>query len=329
MELNPITKDTLKAGDIFLCKIPDLSFRQYMASLRDVVASYVSGRGFDMDAATPLIHWIIGFFDQYHYFHASFWNGTKLVESRIAGGLRENDIGTYANDIVDVYRYQKDGHWVGSAQLPVGPLLHKAQSLVDLHWPYGFDSAYLLGILCVTRWERAKWVDNIRDILIRHAPFPELEEPIGKLIEQFRPQIDALIEHLIVLALDAVRKYRERKGYVCSQTVAVIFNEAGDAQHAPGTYEIEKPTYALRATPALALVAQPGSEADGVAACEDLIRSLGVELERLPAVQARASLAARGESYESWQAFLREDSFYTPRDLAESGNTRLVGRLEL
>jgi hypothetical protein len=329
VELNPITKDTLKAGDIFLCKIPDLSFWQYMASLRDVVAGYASGRGLDMDAASPLIHWIIGYFDRYHYFHASFWNGKKLVESRIAGGLRENDIGTYANDIVDVYRYQKDGHWVGSPQLPVDPLLHKAQSLVDRHWPYGFDSAYLLAILCVTRWERAKWVDGIRDILIRHVPSPELGEQIEKLIERFRPQIDALIEHLIVLALDAVRKYRKREGYVCSQTVAVIYNEATDARHAPGTYEIEKPTYALRGTPALALVAQPRSEADGVAACEDLIRSLGVELERLPKGQARASLASPGESYESWQAFLREDSFYTPRDLSESGNTQLVGRLEL
>ncbi len=346
MQLTPITKDALKTGDILLCKIPQLTFREYMQSLLQVLRIYISDKRFDLDAATPLIHWIIGFFDQYYYFHASFWNGTKLVESRIKGGLRENDISTYANDIVDIYRYHKDGQWLGSPALPVEPLLNKSRDLVDRHWAYGFDSAYLLAILCVTRWKRADWVDDIQKILVEHAHFPSLKESIAQLFEQFRPQIDAMIERLIVMALEVVRKYREKEGFVCSQTVAVIYNEATDETNPPGTFAIAKPTYAvagpahlLRATPPVGLVVEPMSKDDDVDACEDMIQNLRVELERLPSAQprgmltssdtGRGMLSAYDTDYTRWQTGLRKDNFYTPRDLAESSNTRLVGRLYL
>jgi len=263
--------------------------------------------------------------DEYHYFHASFWNGTEVVESRMKGGLRANDIATYHDDIVDVYRYRKEGQWLGSPSLPVEPLLHKAQELVERHWPYGFDSAYLLAILCVSRWHRAEWVDRIRDLLVHHAPSRWIGEQLAKLVETYRTPIDACFEKLVVEALDVVRKYRNRQGYVCSQTVAVIYNEAGDAVHAAGTYELPKPSHALRAAPLL--VAAPTGEDE--AACEDLIRELGTELARLPATSAVALAGSLEHDYPALQAQLREDTFYTPRDLAESIRTEIVGRLQL
>ncbi len=327
MQLDPIPKSSLKTGDILLCNIPKLSFLQYMESIEAVLKNYIRTRKFSLDEATPLIHWIIGVFDNYHYCHASFWNGEKVVESRIKGGLRANDISTYSEDTVDVYRYHRDDHWVGDPFLPVDPLLEKAQSLVNLHLPYGFDSAYLLAILCVTRWHRGEWVDRIRDLLVRHMP-SRWEELINTLFRKFRPQIDAMIEALIVRALEVVRKYRDKKGYVCSQTVAVIYNEAGDAKHSVGTYKIAKPTYATAAA-TLSLVTPPTGEEEEVAACEAMMQRLRVQLEQLPMPSASILSATAHADYDAWQSDLRADTFYTPRDLAESSNTDLVGRLKL
>ncbi len=328
MTLDPITKDMLKRGDILLCNIPKLSFWQYMSSIEEMLANYISTGQIGWKAATPLIHWGIGYFDECHYCHASFWNGDKVVESRIQGGLRANDISTYSEDTVDVYRYHRDGHWLGDISLPVDPLLQKAQALVDKEWPYGFDSAYLLGILCVTRWHRAEWVDCIRDFMVRHAYFSWLEEWIEDIFNENRPQIDALIEKLIVAALEVVRKYRERKGFVCSQTVAVIYNEAVDAEHAVGAYKIDKPTYSVSSAPPV-LVAPPSTEEEEVAAWEDTIQKLRAQLAQLPMPTAPILSATSRTDYETWQADLRADTFYTPRDLAESSNTELVGQLKL
>jgi len=326
MPLDPVPKDSLKVGDILLCNIPDLSFMEYMKCTWAVLRHYMSTGSFSWDEATPLIHWVIGVFDGFHYCHASFWNGEQVVESRIATGLRPNDISTYSEDTVDVYRYHKDGRRIGDPSLPAGPLLDKAQELVNRGWEYGFDSAYLLAILCVTRWHRAEWVDRIHDLLRRHAP-AGWEECIDLLFRDYRPQIDHLIEELIVLALNVVAKYRHKEGYVCSQTVAVIFNEAEDAGHPLGTYKIDKPTYAAAAAPVL--VAPPRPEEESAAAREEMVEKLRAELERLPAPSAPLLSAAQKTDYEEWQADLREDTLYTPRDLAQSRNTEIAGRLVL
>ncbi|KPJ87081.1 MAG: hypothetical protein AMJ53_18705 [Gammaproteobacteria bacterium SG8_11] len=320
-----ITKDELKQGDILLCKIPELSILQYLSAITKVIRLYVSTRKFDLDAATSLIHWIIGYFDQYHYFHASFWNGEMVVESRIKGGLRANDISSYVNDTVDVYRFYKNNSELGSPELPVDPLLQKAQALVDEHLPYGFDGAYLLAILCVTRWHRSQWVDRIREILLHNAHSPAVRDMMEKLFEQFRPQIDQVIEGLIVRALDVVKKYRDRKGYVCSQTVAIIYNEAAEAKRASGTYTIKKPSYALKAEPVL--LTAPLTDT-GESECLEMIKMLGSELAKLPPEATVMTFSAQSD-YEVIQESLRADNFYTPRDLAESLNTKLAGRLKL
>jgi hypothetical protein len=327
MQLEPIPKDSLKTGDILLCNVPELSFLQYMDCMRSVLGHYMSTRQFSLDQATPLVHWIIGYFDECRYCHASFWNGEKVVESRAEGGLRANDISTYGEDEVDVYRYHRDDHWLGDPELPVDPLLHKAQALVDKHWTYGFDSAYLLAILCVTRWERGRWVDHIRDVLTRHAP-SGWQEQIETLFHDFRPQIDAIVERLIVDALEVVRKYRDRKGYVCSQAVAVIYNQASDANHPLGTYEITKPTHVAKAT-LKALVAPTSPLEEGVAARDEMIQKLRFQLEQMPVASVSTLSATVHTEYETWQAGLLKDTFYTPRDLAESSNTELAGRLVL
>lgn len=327
MQLDPIPKESLKTGDILLCNIPELSFLQYLETIVDIVKEYRRTNHFSMEKATPLIHWIIGVFDGYHYCHASFWNGEKVVESRIKGGLRANDISTYSEDTVDVYRYHRDGHWVGDRFLPVEPLLEKAQSLVDLHLPYGFDSAYMVAILCVTRWPRAKWVDNIRDLLVHHGP-AGWEKMIDDLFQALRPQIDALIEALIVQALKVVQKYLDGKGYVCSQTVAIIYNEADDGEPPTGRYKIVKPSYSVDAAPKL-LAASPNRQREELAACEDLVGKLRAQLEQLKVPADKKLTAATYSDYEEWQTELRGDSFYTPRDLAQSSNTELVGRLKL
>jgi hypothetical protein len=327
MQLDPIPKDSLKTGDILLCNIPELSFLRYMDCIWSVLTHYISTRQFSLDQATPLVHWIIGYFDECHYCHASFWNGEKVVESRSQGGLRANDILTYREDTVDVYRYHRDDHWLGDPELPVDPLLQKAQALVDKHWTYGFDSAYLLAILCVTRWDRSQWVDHIRDFLICHAP-SGWQEQIETLFHDFRPQIDVIVERLIVEALEVVRKYRDRKGYVCSQTVAVIYNQAGDAKNPLGTYKITKPTYMAIATSKVQ-VAPPSPQEEGVAARDEMIQKLRFQLEQMPVPLASTLSAAVHTEYETWQADLLEDTFYTPRDLAESSNTELAGRLVL
>jgi hypothetical protein len=327
MRLDPIPKDSLKTGDILLCNIPELSVHQYMDCISSVLAAYVSTGRFTLDRATPLVHWIIGYFDRCHYCHASFWNGEMVVESRAQGGLRANDISTYSEDVVDVYRYHRDDHWVGDPDLPVAPLLQEAQALVDRHWTYGFDSAYLLAILCVTRWNRSQWVDHIRDLLVRHAG-PDWEAEIDALFRSYRPQIDAIVEKLIVLALEVVRKYRDRKGYVCSQAVAVIYNEAGDANSPAGTYRITKPTHLAMAKREILLAAAIPRE-EGGAAREEVTQRLRLQLERMPVHSAKTLSAAVHTEYESWQADLLEDTFYTPRDLAESSETELAGRLVL
>lgn len=333
MQLNQIPKDQLKPGDILLCSILERSFLQYLGNILAVIKHYRATGEFSLEGATDLIHWIIGVFDEYHYCHASFWNGEKVVESRIKSGLRANDISSYSEDLVDVYRYHKDGGWLGDPALPPDPLLRKAQELVDLRWPYGFDSAYLLAILCVSRWHRAEWTVRIRDLLVNHAPHG-LEQSIDLLFRTYHTQIDAMIERLIAMALEVVRKYRDRKGYVCSQTVAIIYNEASDPEHPEGTYKIAKPSYADAGMP-LAFAASRGPGDEGIEECEDMIRDLGLELEQMQAAPTRfmatdpSTVAASTSSYEEGQRALHEDTFYTPRDLAESGNTALAGRLVL
>jgi hypothetical protein len=270
MQLDPIPKDSLKTGDILLCNIPELSFQQYMDCIWSVLTHYISTRQFSLDQATPLVHWIIGYFDECHYCHASFW--------------------------------------LGDPELPVDPLLQKAQALVDKHWTYGF-------------------VDHIRDFLICHAP-SGWQEQIERLFHDFRPQIDVIVERLIVEALEVVRKYRDRKGYVCSQTVAVIYNQAGDAKNPLGTYKITKPTYMAIATSKVQ-VAPPSPQEEGVAARDEMIQKLRFQLEQMPVPLASTLSAAVHTEYETWQADLLEDTFYTPRDLAESSNTELAGRLVL
>ncbi len=333
MKLDPVTRNDLRAGDILLCRIPELSRQQIFSCVEQLLAGYLSTRRFDATAAAPLIHWVIGYFDRGGYCHASFWNGSKLVESRLTG-LRENELSTYSEDTVDVFRYQREGHAVGDACLPVSPLLQRAQALVDLHWPYGFDSGYLLAILCVTRWHRKEWVDRIRDLLLHGTDSPWLEKAIHELFDENRPRIDALVERLVTAALEVVRRYRNRQGMVCSQTVAVIYNEACDGAHPAGSYAIRKPSYSVAAA-APVLLASAGQDEGSREAWEARLRSLRTRLQQLPEPGSLLRAAAAGTGhrggteYESWQEELRADSLYTPRDLARSENTRLVGRLQL
>lgn len=327
MELELITRNKLKEGDILLSRIPELSIKQYLQDILKVIINFASTRKFDMDAASSLIHWIIGFFDQYHYFHASFWNGEMVVESRMKGGLRANDISTYKNNTVDVFRYIKDGEQLGPPALPVDPLLSRAQALVDEHLPYGYDSASLLAILCVERWHRSQWVDSIRKILVHHVHSRAVRESIESLFDLLKPHMDHMIEELIVRALDVVRKYRDRKGYVCSQTVAIVYNEAADKGHPAGTYAIDKPSYVHMDEPLL--LAVPLEEAgEDEKECLEVLESIGAELAKLPAEPAVRAASGQPD-YDMLQKYIKGDSFYTPRDLAESDNTMIAGRLKL
>ena len=135
-----------------------------------------------------------------------------------------------------------------------------------------------------------------------------------------------MIEHLFVKALEVVQGYMQGPGYVCSQAVAVIFNEAGDSAHAAGTYAIPKPSHAGGGPGALALCAAPQVDES---ACEHGIRDLGAELARVPVPAATLLTASHLRDYDTLQGRLQVDSFYTPRDLAQSGRTVLVGRLDL
>jgi len=173
-------------------------------------------------------------------------------------------------------------------------------------------------------------VDYLRDFLVRHAPSEDARKLIGQVIDQYRPQIDALCERLLVRGLDVVRSYLDQRhpGYVCSQTVAVIYNEAGDATHPVGTYTISKPNHALKASGPVLLVAPPTTDQE-VAACERQIRDLGAELAKLPEPPARSLSASAPDDYDALQTRLWTDSFYTPRDLAESCCLAHVGRLDL
>lgn len=327
MEISQIRKDELMVGDILLCNIPQRSFLDYLKNIMAVIKHYRATGHFSLEGATDLIHWVIGVFDDYHYCHASFWNGEKVVESRIKGGLRANDISTYSEDTVDVFRYRKGDERLGDPALPPAPLLQKAQELVARHWDYGFDSAYLLAILCVSRWHRAEWVDRIRDLLLRYAPHA-LEESINILFRDYRPQIDKLIEHLITMALEVVREYRNRDGYVCSQTVAVIFNEACDGNHPAGTYKLDKPSYSKPVSGlSRALLSSLGEKE--ISECKEMVRELGTHLKQRPEVSVQLMAETSLVSYEDHQVALQKDSFYTPRDLAESKNTVLSGRLVL
>ena len=56
---------------------------------------------------------------------------------------------------------------------------------------------------------------------------------------------------------------------------------------------------------------------------------LRAQLEQVPVSSTETLSAAVHTEYESWQADLVQDTFYTPRDLAESSNTELAGRLVL
>ncbi len=326
MSSGPIRKSQLQPGDVLLCKIPALSCYDYLSSIGTLIASSTSKKKFDWEAAMPLIHWLIGCLDEGHYFHAAFWNGSKLVQSRIVTGLAEGELESFDQDTVDVFRFQKKGEWLGSANLPVQPLLSKAEELVGRHWKYGFDAAYLLAILCVTRWPREHLFERLRDIIVHHAP-ADIQEDLRKTLDALRPQIDWLLEKILVVALNVVNQYLSGNGYVCSQTVAVIYNEAGDADHPVGTYKIPKPDHAAR--PMQLLLAPPATTRKELAACKEKIAQLRTELEKVSPPPTKLLMTSGPSKYEQLRALLMNDSYYTPRDLAESSAMKLVGRLSL
>ncbi|MTI88740.1 MAG: hypothetical protein FH748_12305 [Balneolaceae bacterium] len=143
-----------------------------------------------------------------------------------------------------VYRYTADDDYkIGSSKYPVAPLLYKANSLVGKH-SYSYDTAILFMFLCVARWEREEWIRKMEDFLKKHI---EIISPA--IIEVlFKYNYDKLIRLLEWFADEIICQiiaFRKDKGLVCSETVALIYNEANPV----GKYHIEKPLTASTSPP--------------------------------------------------------------------------------
>jgi hypothetical protein len=122
-------------------------------------------------AVSQVIQW----FDGSDYGHASIFDGSMVVEA-LSGGVTRNEVGvSVAGSIfVDVWRMNRDGHSIGSPELPDGPVLDVVGRYAGEDGRYACEEMLLLALLCTgrrlpqpfLRWafdRAASWLDGLAD----------------------------------------------------------------------------------------------------------------------------------------------------------------------
>lgn len=253
-------------------------------------------------------------FDRDIYTHAAFWNGEAVVEAGMSG-VKANPIAHYMNTVTDVYRFTKNGDELGSKIFPTDPVLQKAKWLVDQELEYSYETAYLYMFLCVTRWEREQWIKDIQAFLENHIKAVD-PKYIELFFKAYRQQILQFFEWMADEIIRLIIAFRDDKGLVCSETVALIFNDAKPT----GKYHLEKPlertndqSEKVQNKPVLL------NQSDSVE--EKLLKELTQSFKEAEFPNTTAS------NSDNWSH--KVDIEYTPHDIARSQNTSLAGRLVL
>ena len=168
-----LTPNQLNPGDILLCVFEHPSADTYFEALVEVIKYYNYKNEADqkkfLDNALIILRGLIITFDDDIYTHAAFWNGEKVVEAGLSG-VKANPIEHYQDTITDIFRFIKDGQELDSEELSVAPLLKNSQNLIDQNLSYSYETAYLYIFLCLTRWKREEWIQEIQNFLKAQIP---------------------------------------------------------------------------------------------------------------------------------------------------------------
>jgi hypothetical protein len=97
-------------------------------------------------STTALLEKILIAVDQGDYTHASLWTGSHVIEA-LEQGVSEDPLSlTMDNQVlVDIYRFEKDGHHLGDAGWPVTPIIEAVYSFIGR--PYGYADLMLAGTI--------------------------------------------------------------------------------------------------------------------------------------------------------------------------------------
>jgi len=119
---------------------------------------------------SQLIQW----FDGSEYSHTSIYDGDMVVEA-IEEGVRRRTLAVTMSDTIyaDVWRLRKDGHWIGSPDLPFTPVKDVIDGYVAESDRYAYEEILLLALLCTSRrlpLPFLRWaLDRAADLLVSMA----------------------------------------------------------------------------------------------------------------------------------------------------------------
>ncbi|WP_417449879.1 hypothetical protein [Kordiimonas sp.] len=264
-------------------------------------------------ALMPLIHFAITAFDNSRYFHAAIVGQDADNENVVieAGpkGIMQTALKDYWDGPISVYRFHKDAVSLGDKLLPAGPVLKKASDLYkagDIE--YGYYHAGLLAIWCLFKAGEDTVLDHLRAALVL-AFGAQATDMLFKLVG---PETIKLF--LVDIFHRALDRWRQKKHLVCSEMVAVCFNQADSL----GTYKISRELCksARINTAAEQQPNQPALSEDVESAIRTLADAFdGLEVDRpLRAVDVALALVS-------------SDVLYTPSDLERSVSTFDIGQM--
>lgn len=317
-----IRTNELQAGDVLLCRVPKQDFAKWAEQIGDLLLDILE-KGYENIVPgdhIELIEQAIAAFDQSHYSHAAYFDGTQVIEEDLnhdgkkQGGVKRTDLNVYREYPSDVLRYQNDEHIVVGDGLSAEPLNASAEAIFKRirKNPYGFKNALVLTALCINRMSQGPLIHTVESRLIAYfgqkwAPFIEMmfateKDKIGRWMDAFMR--DILYDHF------------DREDMVCSQFVAAIFNEAADQK----AYNVTKPSHVKTAR--LTNTEQP---IDNEEATSRAVQDIAALIQKLPEPPANTQL----RPFELLQAAKGTiDTMYTPADFANSPNMIMKGLLE-
>ncbi len=263
-------------------------------------------------ALMPLIHFAITAFDNNRYFHAAIVgqdaDHEKVVIEAGPKGIMQTPLKDYWDGPISVCRYHKDAVSLGDKLLPAEPVLKKAKALYkagDIE--YGYYHAGLLAIWCLFRAGEDTVMNRLHAALVL-AFGAQATDMLFKLIGP--ETIKLFFVDIFHRALD---RWRQKKHLVCSEMVAVCFNQADSL----GTYTISRKLAEQKDEP----VDMMGTKETAMTSeLEEAVRALGgafkgLEIDRpLRAVDVALALVS-------------SDVLYTPSDLERSISTFTIGQL--
>lgn len=312
MNLKELSVEDLKPGDIFLLSFKHPAVDKYFEALYAVLKGLILRKDWNefLGDALLILDGLIVSFDRDRYTHASFWDGEMIVEAGL-GGVKRNLLETYRGIDVHVYRYAVDGELkLGTPGYPVQPLADRAKWLAKQDLNYSYTTAILFMFLCVTRWEREEWIQEMEDFLKRHVRIvnPEVIDILfklnhDKLTRFFEWMADEMIRRIVA--------FRKDEGLVCSETVATIFNETEPV----GKYHIDKPLNVAQNKAHEPVTLEHSSSAKEA-------------LEKFVSLLEHNEIPATAENdRRNWNQVI--DIMYTPHDIARSQNTQIAGRINV